>query len=188
MSEHTTLRVLAIAGSLRRESLNRSLLRAARELAPAGMQIEIYDQLDAIPFYNGDHDPDDAGRPEAVRHLRGAIAAADGLLLASPEYNGSFTAVLKNALDWASRSPSVLDDKPVALMGAGGIGGTVRAQIALRQTLISCNALVMNRPDALIRQASDKFAADGTLTDAPSRELVSRQLVAFAGWIRRLAR
>lgn len=183
---NTPFKVLAIAGSLRRESINLSLLRLAQQLAPAELQIDIFDALLAVPLYNGDDDPNDAGRPAAVQQLRTAIAAADGLLLATPEYNGSFSAVMKNAIDWASRTPSVLDNKPVALMGAGGIGGTVRAQIAMRQTLISCNALVLNRPDGVIRQAFDKFDGNGILNNQADRDLVSRQLVAFADWIRRV--
>src|SRR5262245_39739521 len=122
----TPLEVLGIAGSLRRESYNRGLLRAAQEMAPEGMTIRSF-ELDAIPLYNGDVEA--AGDPAPVAQLKEAIRGADALLLATPEYNYGVPGVLKNAVDWASRPPakSVLSGKPAAIMGASpGMGGTIR--------------------------------------------------------------
>jgi chromate reductase len=128
-----TIRILILAGGLRRGSYNRALARAAAQLAPSGMAIETFDGLGALPFYDGDLE--DAGLPATVVALRRAIVEADALLLATPEYNGATSGVLKNALDWASRGPDrILAGKPVAVMGAstgasgakGGIESVVR--------------------------------------------------------------
>lgn len=127
------IRVFGISGSLRKGSYNTALLRAAKELAPEGMQIEIYEGLGAIPPYN--EDVREQGWPEPVRELRERIAAADALLVVTPEYNYSIPGVLKNAIDWASRPPNPpMAGKPAAIMGAsGGNFGTARAQLHLRQ-------------------------------------------------------
>ena len=108
------LRILGISGSLRKSSLNRSLLRAAQELSPNDVEIELFDLID-IPLFNGDIEA--AGRPESVLLLQERIAASDALLIATPEYNGSYSGVLKNAIDWASRQyeKPVLAEKPVAV-------------------------------------------------------------------------
>jgi len=127
--------VLGIPGSLRQASYNRALLEAAQEVAPAGMEILIFD-LGDIPAYNGDVEA--AGDPKPVVAWKEAIRSADGLLIATPEYNHGTSGLLKNAIDWASRPArqSVLDAKPVALMGAStGLGGTARAQADVRDTL-----------------------------------------------------
>ena len=136
------LAIAGIAGSLRRGSFNRGLLRAAVESAPDGMTIETLEIRD-LPLYDADLDVD--GGPEPVRAFKAGIQAADGLLIATPEYNYSLPGVLKNALDWASRAPErALNDKPVAIVGATpGRWGTVRSQLALRQMLMfpSCRVL-----------------------------------------------
>jgi chromate reductase len=127
------LRILGIPGSLRRESYNRGLLLAAQELAPPGVELELY-EVRELPLY--DEDLERTGPPDQVLHFKQAIARADALLIATPEYNWSVPGPLKNAIDWASRPPatSPLRRKPVALMGAStGISGTIRAQLALRQ-------------------------------------------------------
>ena len=126
------IHVLGISGSLRRASWNTGLLHAAGELLPEGMSLEIADLAD-VPLYNQDHDGPAA--PEAIKQFKERIRAADALLIATPEYNGSIPGVLKNAIDWASRpmNDSPLAGKPLAIMGAGGIGGTIRAQLALPQ-------------------------------------------------------
>jgi chromate reductase, NAD(P)H dehydrogenase (quinone) len=179
------MKIVGIPGSLRRASFNRGLLVAAQEVAPADVAIEILD-LAPIPFYNAD--VEDLGLPEPVVELRERIADADALLLTVPEYNHSYTAVLKNALDWASRPRplSALRQKPVALMGAGGGSGTMRAQLAIRPVLAVNEAYIMPKPELYIVNAPQRFDADGNLTDEAVRETVRDIVVALAAWTRRL--
>ncbi len=185
MNDTATVRIVGIAGSLRRGSLNAAALRAAQELAPAGMAIEIFD-IAPIPPYN--EDVRAQGFPAPAEDLRTRIKAADGLLFVTPEYNYSVPGVLKNAIDWASRPPEQpFDNKPIAIMGAsGGILGTARAQYHLRQCFIFLNGLVMNRPEVMIGAAGQKFDASGTLTDAPTRDFLTAYLVAFKAWVIRM--
>ena len=174
--------VLGISGSLRRGSYNTAALLAACETLPDGMTMELYD-LSAVPLYN--QDVDAAGAPEPVQHLKARIAAADALLIATPEYNHSIPGVLKNAIDWASRPPnrSPLNGKPVAIMGAtGGVWGTTRAQVHLRQICFAVNMLLLNRPEVLIAQAGQKFDSDGRLTDETTRQFIRSTLEALAAW------
>lgn len=182
-----TISILGISGSLRRASNNTGLLRAAAELAPAGASVTIYD-LGDIPLYNGDEDGGDAGQPESVARFKAAIVAADALLIATPEYNYSFTGALKNAIDWASRpvAGSPLRQKPAALLGAGGLSGTMRAQLHLRQVLAATDVLVLNKPEVYVARAWEKFDQSGALTDEPSREQVKALVAALASWARRL--
>ena len=179
------LSILGICGSLRKGSLNAAALRAAQELAPAGMTIETYD-ISAIPLYNGDVEA--AGLPTPVVDLRARIATADALLVVSPEYNFSIPGVLKNAIDWASRPPQpAFNGKPAAIMGiSGGILGTGRAQYHLRQVLNGQNCLLVNRPEVFIASAAGKFDANLTLTDGPSRDLIATLLKALQDWTLRL--
>jgi len=179
------LKILGIAGSLRRGSFNAAALRAAQELAPAGMTIDIFD-IAPIPLYN--EDVKVQGFPPVVTDLRARIKAADGLLLATPEYNYSTSGVLKNAIDWASRPPEQpFDGKPIALMGAsGGALGTARAQYHLRQMFIFLNAHVLNRPEVMIGGATSKFDAEGKLTDQATRDFLGTMLTAFKAWIEKL--
>jgi chromate reductase len=184
MSE--TLHVLGIVGSLRAASLNAGLLRAAGELAPAGMEIERFD-LAPVPPYNADVEAH--GDPEPVAALKAAIRAADGLLIATPEYNYGVPGVLKNAIDWASRPPAStpLRGKPAALMGATpGMGGTIRAQLQLRQAFVFTQTLAMLQPEVLVARASEKFDGQANLTDDATRQHLGKMLAAFADWIRRL--
>lgn len=187
MSLHEPLHVLGICGSLRGQSLNRGLLRAAVELAPAGMSITTFDMLAAIPPYNADDDVDPA--PQSVRALRDAIRTADGVLFVTPEYNYSVPGQLKNAIDWASRGgdASPLRGKPCAVMGTSpGISGTMRMQHHLRQILVFTDSPVLPQPEVILPRAGERFDANAKLTDTGTRELVSKQLVAFASWIRAL--
>lgn len=186
MSQTKPIHVLGISGSLRRASFNSGLLRAAADLLPEGMSLEIFD-LASIPLYNADGDGGAA--PEPVRHFKARIAAADALLIATPEYNHSIPGVLKNAIDWASRPPkdSPFNDKPLAIMGAGGGSGTIRAQAHLRQIAAGLNMLALNRPSLFIRQSWEKFdPASGDLHDEATRESVRALLEALAVWTRRL--
>lgn len=178
------LTILGFAGSLRRASYNRALLRAAQEEAPAGMRIEIFDLID-VPLYNGDVEAE--GDPEGVARFKQAIRAADGLLITTPEYNHGVPGVTKNAIDWASRPPrqAPLDGKPVAILGASpGITGTARGQSQLRQAFEFTNSYCMPQPEILVYQAHQKFDDEGRLTDAKTREYLGRFLVAFGQWVR----
>jgi chromate reductase len=172
--------VLAISGSIRRASHNTALLRAAQRNAPPGLSIDLYTGLADLPPYNQDHDGDHP--PETVVDLRAAIAAADGLLIASPEYNHSVPGVLKNALDWASRpNPgSCLEDKPIAVMGASpGNFGTARGQSALRQVLGATRSHVLVQPELLVFGSHRRFDEAGNLTDATTLALLDDLLVQF---------
>jgi chromate reductase len=185
MSDGTTLKILGICGSLRAGSYNMAALHAAQELAPAGMTIDIFD-ISTIPLYN--EDVKAKGFPPVVADLRARIKAADGLLLATPEYNYSTSGVLKNTIDWASRPPEQpFDGKPIALMGAsGGALGTARAQYHLRQMFVFLNAHILNRPEVFIGAAPTKFDAEGKLTDQPTRDFVSAMLTSYKAWIAKL--
>jgi chromate reductase len=179
------MRVLGIAGSLRAASYNRGLLRAAQALAPEGTEVEIYDVRD-LPHYDGDVEA--AGVPEPVQRLRDAIRDADAILFATPEYNRGTSGVLKNAIDWASRPPrqSVLDGKPVALMGATtGISGTANAQRQVREALLFPGAQTL--PDeVLVARAGEKFDEAGDLTDPGTRAEVRVLLEGLASWVRQV--
>lgn len=186
MSAAPQLRVVGIAGSLRTGSYNRALLAAARELAPATLAIDIAD-LAPLPLYNADEDTDER-RPAAVVQLKHAVAAADGLLIVTPEYNHSVPGVLQNAIDWVSRPAlkSPLRDRPVALMGAStSLIGTARAQEQLKLVLLSTLALVLPHPGVVVTQARDKFE-DGRLVHEPTRAFVQKFLHDFHQWMVRL--
>lgn len=180
------LRVLGISGSLRRASYNTALLRAAAELLPWGMTLETFD-LAPLPMFNQDHE---TPFPEAVAHFRARVAQADALLIATPEYNSSISGALKNALDWASRSPQQpLNGKPVAIMGAStGNFGTVRSQLHLRQVLTHVGALPLGKPEVLVARAEQTFNTEGRLVDAAARGFLRDLLVALAEWTRRVSR
>jgi chromate reductase len=185
MSGTQTVRILGISGSLRRNSFNTATLRAAQELAPSGMTIELCD-IAAIPLYN--EDVREQGFPVPVAELRARIKAADGLLLVSPEYNYSIPGVLKNAIDWASRPPEQpFDGKPIGIMGAsaGALGGG-RAQYHLRQCFVFLNGLVMNRPEVMIPAAHTKFDANGRISDQATLDFITAHLMAFKAWVLRM--
>jgi chromate reductase len=177
------LKVLGISGSLRKASFNSAALRACSELLPPGMSLQIasYD----LPIFN--QDLLDAGMPEPVRRIREEIARADGLLIASPEYNFSVPAPLKNLIDWGSRPPNqVFQDKPVAVFSVapGPVGGT-RMQYDLRRILGQLWGHVLPRPEVFITQAAAKFQ-DGRLTDETSRKFLAELLAGFKVWIERM--
>jgi chromate reductase, NAD(P)H dehydrogenase (quinone) len=159
------MRVLGISGSLRRDSHNTRLLRLAGRLLPPGTEFEVYEDLKAIPPYDADDDVEPL--PTAVADLKAAIEGADAVLVASPEYNGSMTGVLKNALDWVSRpvSESVLRNKPVAVIGAStGMFGAVWAQAEARKVLSTIGARVVDREVAVPR-VQYAFGPEGRLED-----------------------
>jgi chromate reductase len=181
------IRICGFAGSLRAGSLNRALLRAAKDLAPAGMVIDIFDLID-VPLYNGDVEA--AGDPGGVAGLKQAIAGADGVLIVTPEYNHGVPAVTKNAVDWASRPPrgAALGGKPVAIMGASpGQTGTARGQSQLRQAFEFTNSYCMPQPELLVFKAHEKFDAEGKLTDEATAKYLASFLVAFEAWVRRFS-
>jgi chromate reductase, NAD(P)H dehydrogenase (quinone) len=181
-----SIRVAGIAGSLRVGSLNKALLSAAIELAPAGMEIKTYTGLANIPPYNDDVFA--KGDPEAVTILKSAISEADAMLISSPEYNYGVPGVLKNAIDWASRpsGKSALNRKPAAIMGCSpGLGGTIRAQHALRQTFVFTDTYVMLQPEIKIPSAAPLFDSSGRLTDENTRQHLKKFLEAFVVWIER---
>ena len=179
------LTALGISGSLRKKSTNTGLLRAAQQLAPEELTIEIAD-ITEVPLYNADIAAQ--GKPAAVERIVAKIAAVDALVLACPEYNYSMAPALKNIIDWASREPgnSALDGKPVAILGAGGRMASSRAQYHLRQTCVFVNLHPLNKPEVCAHAAGGSFDECGDLIDPKVRELVAEQMRAFAGWIRRL--
>ena len=178
------MRVLGISGSLRADSYNTKLLRTAAGLFPPGVELELYDGLKAVPPY--DEDDDIQPEPAAVEHLREAIAAADALLISTPEYNSSIPGQLKNALDWASRplATSVVRNKPVAVVGASqGAFGAVWAQAELRKVLAAMAARVVEG-EVAVGHAHERFDADGRLLDEDLRGQLAEVvelLVAAAG-------
>ena len=179
------LRILGIAGSLRRQSYNRAALRAATQLAPEGATIEVF-ELDGLPGFSED---DEQNPPDKVVELKRRIREADAVLFVTPEYNYSIPGVLKNAIDWASRpyGDSAWNGKPAAIMGASvGAIGTARAQYHLRQVMVFLNMFPINQPEVMIGNASERFDAEGNLTDEETREYVGRLLQSLVDWTRRL--
>lgn len=192
------MHILAICGSLRSGSYNRGLLRAAHDVAPEGMTVEIAEVGD-LPLVN--EDLERQGWPAPVKALRERAYAADGLLFAVPEYNAGVSAPLKNAVDWISRPEgaggnpvrpgprNAFFEKPCAMMGVSpGQGGTIRAQLALRQSLYGLQALILpGGADVYVTFAGQKFDGDGNLTDEATRALVAKLMTTFGSWIDRVA-
>src|SRR2546430_12150144 len=155
------MKVLAISGSLRRGSHNSKLLHAAAELLPEEVEFELWQGLKAVPPYDEDDDTNPA--PAAVAQLRAAIAGADAVLIATPEYNSSIPGQLKNALDWAARpvATNVLRNKPVVVVGSSaGAFGAVWAQGELRKVLAAIGARVVDA-EVAVGQADERFGDDG---------------------------
>jgi chromate reductase len=169
-----TVNILGISGSLRRNSLNRSLLRVAAEMAPEGVIFEVADIGD-MPMYNWDLEQEH-GFPPSVARFRQQISEVDALLIATPEYNNSIPGALKNAIDWASRggAEAPINHKPAAIMGAAGRLGSVRAQMHLRTVLLHNDLEVVQQPEVLIA-AGDNFT-DGELTNERHRDQIRRLL------------
>ena len=180
-----TVRILGIAGSLRRESYNRAALRAAIELLPQGATLEIF-ELDGIPGFNQD---EEQNPPAKVTELKKRIREADAILIVTPEYNYSIPGVLKNAIDWASRpyGDSAWNGKPAAIMGASvGTIGTARAQYHLRQMMVFLNMFPINQPEVMIGNASERFDAEGNLTHAATRDFIRQLLQNLVEWTGRI--
>ena len=177
--------ILGIAGSLRRQSYNRSALRAAQQLVPQGATLEIF-ELDGIPGFNQD---EEQNPPAKVVELKKQVRAADAILFATPEYNYSVPGVLKNAIDWTSRpyGDNAWDGKPAAIMGASiGNIATARAQYHLRQIFVFLNVLDLNRPEVMIGNAAERFDANGNLTDETTKDHIRRLLQALLEWTQRI--
>ncbi len=179
-------RVLGIAGSLRAKSFNKALLAAAKKNAPATLAIDIFD-LAGVPLF--DQDVEAKGYPEAVAKLQADVGAADGVLIATPEYNSGIPGVLKNALDWMSRPPGKATSagKPVAVMGTSpGMGGTLRVQVVMRPVLAGMGMMQLAGPDTAVPGAGNAFDSEGNLVDEKARAALARTLDAFAAWIAKL--
>jgi chromate reductase len=178
-----TIHVLAISGSLRAKSTNTGLLRAAVKQLPEGMTLEIY-PLSEIPLFNSDLYSE--GEPASVLEFKRHIADADGLLIATPEYNRSISGVLKNAIDWASRPhrQSPLNRKPLGIIGAAGRMGSIHAQDHLRQIAAGLDMRVMEQPRLTVPRAWEKFDADGNLVDEETKIQLKEYLADLAQWIR----
>lgn len=174
-----TMRILGLAGSLREASCNRALLRAASQLVPEGVVIGTFDGLSLLPFF--DADVEAVGLPAPVADLRRAIAESDALLIATPEYNDGTSAVLKNALDWASRGPvRILVGKPAAVMGAATGRGAARGGIeSVLGTLRRANAHVIDQTVA-VPFAMEAFDEDLGLADPRIRADVAALLARLA--------
>jgi chromate reductase len=178
-SETKTWRVLGIAGSLRRDSHNRSLLRAAAELVPEDLQLHVYEDLAQLPLFNED-DEDEAFRQGPVRAFCEQVIDADALLLATPEYNHSMPGVLKNAIDWLSRpgARNALVGKPIAAVGAtAGRWGTRLAQAAVRQVLLATDSRILNGSPLYLANAADAFDPSGRLIDDGVRASLGKVLL-----------
>ena len=180
-----TIKILGIAGSLRKESYNKSALKAAQALAPDGTEVEIFD-IAGIPSFNQD---DEHNLPPRVTEFKKRIHEADAILFVTPEYNYSVPGVLKNAIDWASRpyGESAWHGKPVAIMGASvGTIGTARAQYHLRQMFVFLNMYAVNQPEVMIANASQKFDNEGNLAYETAGNLISQLLTNLRDWTRKL--
>jgi len=177
--------ILGFAGSLRKGSYNKALLREAAKLAPRNVEIELFD-LEGIPPFNQDNEE---RLPERVKEFKAKIEAADAILISTPEYNYSVPGVLKNAIDWASRpyGSNSFEGKPIAIMSASlGMLGGVRAQSHLRQVLVSLNMHAVNRPEVIVPFAREKFDRKGNVTDLRTKELLKDLLENLVDWARRL--
>jgi chromate reductase, NAD(P)H dehydrogenase (quinone) len=187
---HKDFRILGLAGSLRRASFHRGIVRAAHEVGPRWMSCESFD-LGRIPYFN--QDVEDEVIPEPVGELREKIRTHDAVLIATPEYDYAIPGVLTAALDWALRSrydPTPFRHKPVGIVGASpGGGGTARGQMVLRQILLHPPAYVMPEPQMLIPLSRQKFdATTGDLVDEETRDRLRRFLEALVEWSERIGR
>lgn len=181
-----TLKVLAIPGSLRAAAFSRKALKACIDNAPADMEFETVEIRD-IPFYDGDLEVA-SGLPASVQALRAKIAAADAVIMSSPEYNASISGVLKNAIDWCSRPPSQpFAGKPMAIITSSpGVTGGIRAHMHLRQVLGNIGALVLVAPTVTIGAAGQRFDAQDQLTDAATIEFVKSMMTGLRDWTMKL--
>lgn len=174
------IKLAGISGSLRRDSFNTHLLKNVADLLPDNVSMDIL-PID-LPLYNADLDiPEAKERPASVQQFRDGLAAADGIIIVSPEYNFSIPGVLKNAIDWASRGKdSPMLKKPVALMGATqGLWGTAKMQVAFFPVFQFMDMQVVQQPEVLIAKAQEKFDKSGKLTDETSVKLVKKKIEAL---------
>lgn len=177
--------IVGFAGSLRKGSYNKALLRAASELLPDAARLDIFD-LEGIPPFNQDLE---ASMPERVKEFKAKIKSADAILIATPEHNYSIPGVLKNAIDWASRpyGDNSFEGKPVAIMSAStGLFGGSRAQYHLRQVLVFLNMYPLNRPEVFIMLADRKIDAEGRVTDEETKKRIGQLLEALVAWSSKL--
>src|SRR5688572_27976127 len=175
------IQLVGMSGSLRKGSYNTMLLKAAAQLLPTDVSMEII-SIEDIPIYNADLDlPAAKQRPQTVEHFRKMLSDADGILISSPEYNYSIPGGLKNAIDWASRGEdSPLLRKPIAVIGATtGQWGTVRMQTAFHQVFLYLDMKPVYKPEVLVAKAENKFDKDGNLTDEMAKKLVTQKLEAL---------
>lgn len=175
------IKVLAFAGSLRRGSYNKALVRCALEECPSNLSIEVFD-LEGIPPYNADNEQTP---PQSVKDFKDKIRQAHALLMATPEYNYSISGVLKNAIDWASRPKegNPLQGKPVAIMSAStGRFGGVRAQMHLRHCFVFLDMHAINEPQLMLSDAANNIDANGSVTNEKTRQLMRQLLDALAAW------
>ncbi len=180
------MKILAISGSLRKASINSGLLRAIKEQAGSSMDVEIVD-IAGLPMYNEDLE---AQYPAEITALKEKIRKADGIIIATPEYNRSIPGALKNLFDWTSRpyGETAWSGRPVAVVGASlGPIGTAVAQYHLKQILNYLGTHVMGQPEFYVGSASDKFNAEGNLTDEKTKEYIKRLLLAFSKHIEKLS-
>lgn len=181
------INILGFAGSLRKASYNKAILRAATEVVPEDAKLEIFD-LEGIPLFNQDFEQ---RPPEKVKQFKEKIRASDAILIATPEYNYSVPGVLKNAIDWASRpyGDNSFDDKPVAIMSAsGGLLGGARAQYHLRQSFVFLNMHPVMRPEVIVTFADKKIDKSGKVTDEETRKRIGELLKALVAWTKRLTK
>jgi chromate reductase len=177
--------ILGFAGSLRKQSYNRSLLSAATETVPGDATLEVFD-LEGIPPFNQDLEQQP---PDKVKEFKVKIRAADAILIVTPEYNYSIPGVLKNAIDWASRpyGDNAFDSKPVAVMGASvGMLGTARAQYDLRRSFVFLNMFPLNQPEVMVPFAQDKVDNNGRVTDEKTRKKIRELLESLVAWTKRM--
>lgn len=179
--------IFGFAGSLRKGSYNKALLRVALEMVPTDATLEVFD-LEGIPPFNQDLENQP---PQRVKEFKTKIRAADAILIATPEYNYSIPGILKNAIDWASRpyGDNALDGKPAGIMGASiGMLGTARAQYHLRQSFVWLNVYPLNAPEVMVPFANEKVDQNGNIVDQKTREKVKELLESLVSWTKKLKR
>jgi chromate reductase, NAD(P)H dehydrogenase (quinone) len=180
------IKVAAFSGSLRKESFNTKLINAFQKLAPPDVTVDIID-ISRLPLINEDLEAD---LPNAVRELHHSIESADAILLATPEYNRSYSPVLKNALDWGSRpeGQNKWNKKPAVVIGCTPYAlGAFGAQHHLRQVLVYLNMYPVQQPEFYLGKVGDKFNAQGDLTDEPTKKLIARLWAEYVMWIGRVS-
>ena len=185
MQPEKPIRILGIAGSLRKNSFNKQLLQAATKLLPKAAQLELFG-IDDIPLYN--QDVEVSGIPEAVKRFKERIESADAILIATPEYNHSYPGILKNAIDWGSRpyGQNSFNGKPVAVISASpGTFGGVGAQDQLKQVLLALNMHLVSQPAVIVISAHDKIDSDGNLTDPITTQFFTQLLANLVEFTRK---